>query len=107
MLALVAIVSFIALYIYEHPHHHCPFCILKAGHGYVGYLLYLPLFGATAMALATGVTAPWRGLPSLSAAVDRLARRQTWLALGLFGLFYLVASWQVIRSNLVMSGVWW
>jgi hypothetical protein len=107
VIALAAIVSFIALYIYEHPHHHCPFCILKAGHGYVGYLLYLPLFGATAMALAAGATAPWRRLPSLSAAVDRLSRRQTWLALALFGLFYLITSWLVIRSNLVMSGVWW
>jgi len=107
VLALVAIVSFIALYIYEHPHHHCPFCILKEGHGYVGYLLYLPLFGATAMALAAGITAPWRRLPSLSAAVDRLSRQQTWLALSLFGLFYLIAGWQVIFSNLTMMGVWW
>jgi hypothetical protein len=107
VLALVAIVSFIALYIYEHPHHHCPFCILKEGHGYVGYLLYIPLFGATAMALAAGVTTPWRRLPSLTNAVDRLSRQQTWLALVLFGLFYLIAGWQVIFSNLTMTGVWW
>lgn len=107
VLALMAIVSFIALYIYEHPHHHCPFCILKAGHGFVGYLLYVPLFAATAMALAAGATAPWRKFPSLSSAVDRLARRQAWLSLGLFGLFYLIASWQVIDSNLTMTGVWW
>jgi hypothetical protein len=106
-LALVAIVSFVSLYVYEHPHHHCPFCLLKAGHGYVGYLLYVPLFGATAMALALGVTAPWRSLPSLNAAVGRLTQRQAWLALSLFGLFYLTASWLVIRSNLTMSGVWW
>jgi hypothetical protein len=107
VLALVAIVSFVSLYVYEHPHHHCPFCLLKAGHDRVGYLLYIPLFGATAMALAAGVTAPWRRLPSLRSAVDRLARHQARLALGLFGLFYLIASWQVIDSNLTMSGVWW
>jgi hypothetical protein len=107
VLALVAIVSFIALYIYEHPNHHCPFCILKEGHGYVGYLLYIPLFGATAMALAAGVTAPWRRVPSITIAVDRLSRQQTWLALTMFGLFYLIASWQVRFSNLTMMGVWW
>jgi hypothetical protein len=107
VLALVAIVSFVSLYIYEHPHHHCPFCLLKAGHGHVGYLLYLPLFGATAMALATGITAPWQRLPSLTPAAERLSRQQARLALGLFGLFYLIASWQVIDSNLTLSGVWW
>jgi hypothetical protein len=107
VLALAAIVSFVALYIYEHPHHHCPFCILKAGHDYVGYLLYVPLFGATAMALAAGATAAWRKIPGLGASVERLARRQTWLALCLFGLFYLIAGWQVVGSNLTMRGVWW
>lgn len=107
VMALVAIVSFISLYIYAHPHHHCPFCILKSGHDYVGYLLYLPLFGATAMALATGATAPWRKIPSLADAVDRSAPRLAWLAISLFGLFYLIASWSIMSSNLVMSGVWW
>jgi hypothetical protein len=41
---LIAIVSFVSLYVYAHPHHHCPFCLLKAEYGYQGYLLYVPLF---------------------------------------------------------------
>ena len=105
--ALAAIVSYVALYIYEHPHHHCPFCILEEGHGYVGYLLYVPLFAATALAFGAGATSAWRGIPSLAAAVERDAPRLAGLATVLFAIFYLAATWLVVRSNLVMSGVWW
>ncbi|RCX33308.1 hypothetical protein [Thioalbus denitrificans] len=107
VVALVAIVSYVALYIYEHPHHHCPFCILKSGHDFVGYYLYIPLFAATVLALGVGVLAPWRRIPSLvqAAAVD--IRRFTWLALLGFTLFYVVATYAVVTSNLTMQGVWW
>jgi hypothetical protein len=105
--ALVGIVSGVALYIYEHPHHHCPFCILKAGYDYIGYALYLPLFAATALGLGVGVVSPWRDIPSLRVAVAADARRFTMTALLLLAIFYLVASLAVARSNLTMLEVWW
>ncbi len=106
IMALVAIVSFVSLYIYEHPHHHCPFCILKSGYNYIGYLLYIPLFLGTALALGVGAISPWRQVPSLSAVVQRDAARLSWLATALFALFYLVATWAVYSSNLRMPEVW-
>lgn len=42
---IASIVSFICLYIYELPTHHCPFCILQKEYGYIGYVLYFALFG--------------------------------------------------------------
>ena len=51
---IAGILSFVSLYIYEHPNHHCPFCILKPEYGYQGYWLYVPLFAATAAGLAAG-----------------------------------------------------
>jgi hypothetical protein len=105
--ALAAIISFIALYIYEHPHHHCPFCILKAGHDYLGYLLYIPLFCATALALGGGIIAPGRSILSLQAATARLTPMLAWSSLILFFIFYLISTWVVLDSNLVMDGVWW
>lgn len=105
--ALAAIVSCVALYIYEHPHHHCPFCILKGGHGFVGYWLYVPLFAATALALGVGLIAPWGRVPSLASAVREDGRRFTALALALFALFYGVATFAILTSNLTMQGVWW
>ncbi|MCU0766014.1 MAG: hypothetical protein MUE39_01385 [Gammaproteobacteria bacterium] len=107
LVALAAVVSLIALYVYEHPHHHCPFCVLKAGHDHVGYWLYLPLFAGAALALGAAAVAPWRGVPSLAAAVPGETRRLTWLALAGFGLFYAVAAWTILRSGLTMVGVWW
>ena len=107
VVALVAIVSFIALYVYEHPHHHCPFCILKSGHDYVGYALYIPLFLATALAFGTGVISPWKNKSSLSDAVATDAPKMAWFAVVLFALFYSISTWAVLNSNLVMSGVWW
>jgi hypothetical protein len=106
VMALVAIVSFISIYVYEHPHHHCPFCILKSGHDYIGYFLYIPLFIGTALALGVGSVTPWKGVPSLSNVVESEAGRLSWLATILFGLFYLIASWAVFNSHLRMPEVW-
>ena len=46
-ISLAAIISFISLYFYELPTHHCPFCILQKEYHYIGYVLYLSLCGAT------------------------------------------------------------
>ena len=105
--ALVGIVSIVSLYIYEHPHHHCPFCILKSGHGHVGYALYIPLFLGTAMALASGAMGLWRSLPSLSETVEREVSRLTGFSMILYLLFLLVATAGILRSSLVMESVWW
>jgi hypothetical protein len=104
--ALLAVVSLLSPYIYEHPQHHCPFCILKAGHGYIGYLLYIPLFGATALGLAATTTALWRNIPSLSEC-GSITLGYTRISMALFLFFYLISAWSVLSSNLVMQGVWW
>ena len=41
--SVAALISFISLYFYELPTHHCPFCILQREYGYVGYLIYATL----------------------------------------------------------------
>ena len=107
VVALAAVVSLIALYVYEHPHHHCPFCILKPGHDHVGYWLYVPLFAATAFALGAAVVAPWRKVASLAAVVPAETRRLTLLALLGFTAFYAIAGWAIATSNLNMLDVWW
>jgi len=107
VVALAAVVSLIALYVYEHPNHHCPFCILKPGHDHVGYWLYVPLFAATALALGAAVVAPWRRIASLAQVVPAETRRLTRLALLGFAVFYAVAAWAIAASNLNMLDVWW
>jgi hypothetical protein len=104
VVAMVAVLSFISIYVYEQPHHHCPFCLLKAGHDYLGYFLYLPLFAATASGLATGAALPFAAVPSLRAVVVAETRRFTILALIGLALFYLVASYAVLASHLILFG---
>lgn len=106
-IALIGIVSCVALYIYEHPHHHCPFCILKGGHGFIGYLLYLPLFAGTALSLGVGAIAVNRKIPSLAGIIPREIHRHIVSALLSMTLFYVTAGTAILRSNLKMSGVWW
>lgn len=106
-IALLAIVSCVALYIYEHPHHHCPFCILKSGHDFMGYYLYVPLFIGTALSLGVGAIAPFRRIPSLSGIIPAESRRFIGLSLGFMLLFYAVTAYAILGSNLTMMEVWW
>jgi hypothetical protein len=100
-LALLAIIAFIAPYIYEQPNHHCPFCLLQAEHGYAGWVLYPPLFLGTAAGIGAGLAAAARA-DSLRAAAPRVARGLAKLALAVLGGFGLAVLFYVWRSNLVM-----
>jgi len=99
---LAGITSFLSLYVYEHPHHHCPFCMLKAEFHFVGYALYVPLFLATAAGLGTAVLQPFRGVPTLSALVPAVSVRLSWVAAAGFLLVILVALGILGRSHLIL-----
>lgn len=103
-IAIVAIIGFLSLYVYENPNHHCPFCLLKAGYDFVGYALYLPLFAATAFGISAGIIAPFRRIASLQAVIPQEVQRLTILALAGFGLFYGIATWLILRSHLILWG---
>lgn len=100
--AIAAIIAFLSLYVYENPNHHCPFCVLKAGYDYVGYMLYLPLFVAAVAGLGAGVIALFRPIASLYAVIPSEARRLTVLALAGYGLFYGLAIYLTLRSHLAL-----
>jgi len=100
--AIIAVISFLSLYVYESPNHHCPFCLLKAGYNYVGYVLYLPLFAATVTGLSAGLIALFRQTTSLQVIIPGTVRRLSWLALAGFGLFYGLATWLMLRSSLIL-----
>lgn len=100
--ALTGILSFVSLYVYEHPHHHCPFCLLKPEYDYQGYWLYLPLFTATAAGLGVGAIQPFASVPSLVGIVPQMTRRLAWVAALGFTLFAAVATFMVAYSNLIL-----
>lgn len=99
---LAGVVAFLSLYVYEHPHHHCPFCLLKAEYHHLGYALYGPLFVATAAGLGVGAIQPFRNVPSLQGYLPALSARLSWIAAVGFLLVLLIA-WALIgRSHLIL-----
>lgn len=100
--ALVAMLSFISLYLYEHPHHHCPFCVLKREYDYLGYALYLPLFSATALGIGVGLTTPFTRAKSVRPIMAATARRLILIATTLFALFTLGVTAIILNSNLIL-----
>ena len=102
VVAIAGVLSFLSLYVYEHPHHHCPFCVLKAEYGHQGYLLYIPLFVATACGLAVGAVQPFAAVASLRDIVPTVSGRLSRLAAIGFALFAAIATFIIFHSNLIL-----
>jgi len=100
--SIAGILAFVSLYIYEHPNHHCPFCILKPDYDYQGYGLYLPLFAAAAAGMSAGVLRLFNRRPSLANVIPELTGRLAGIAAFGYVLFAIVASVMIWRSNLIL-----
>ncbi len=102
--ACVSFISFISLYFYELPTHHCPFCVLQKEYGYIGYLLYASLLIGVVSGLGVGVVMPFRGIPSLSGILPRIRKRLTVLCLLAYLLFAGLAILQMVRTDFTLLG---
>jgi len=104
LVSLASVVSFISLYFYELPTHHCPFDILQADFHYVGYPLYISLFLCTITSMLTGLYEALRRKVGQKDVVDRLQRKMTLSGL-LFGLLFLIISlWPMVFSSFTLQG---
>jgi hypothetical protein len=97
--ALASLISFICLYIYELPTHHCPFCILQKEYGFIGYPMYAALLGGGLAGLGAGILAPFRGRGSMARVIPALQRRLTGTTLVLYAIFTLIASYKMVFSS--------
>ncbi|HYG91264.1 MAG TPA: hypothetical protein VD978_33975 [Azospirillum sp.] len=101
--AIAAVVSAVSPYIYEHPHHHCPFCLLKAEYGYIGYALYLPLFGGVALGLGVAPIQAFRTRESLALVVPAASRGLVGASVALLLVFALVVTATIALSGLRLT----
>ena len=92
-LALLVITAVISSYIYRMPFHRCPFDILKKEYGFIGYLVYAPLFTATFFGMSAGLTALLTTMSSLQNSVRSFRKASLRLSLFLLPLFLAVVSW--------------
>ena len=103
-ISLGAVISFISLYIYQMPTHHCPFDMLQRHYGYIGYPLYGGLYLATLYGMLPGICQPLRKYPSLRREIDR--RERHWLLTAVLGMlvFLVFSCWQMVFGSLRLFG---
>ena len=99
LVSIISLISFISLYFYELPTHHCPFCLLQREYGYIGYPLYLALFGSTVSGIGVGVLMPFRNLQSLTEIIPPMQRKLTLISLVLSLIFIIVVTYRIVFSD--------
>ena len=99
VVSAAALISFICLYFYELPSHHCPFCILQKEYGHIGYALYATLLGGAVSGLGVGALMPFTFHPSMSRIIPGIQRRLTVTALALYLLFTLIVIGRMFTTS--------
>jgi hypothetical protein len=103
IVAGLACITAVSLYIYELPTHHCPFCFLQWEYWFVGYPIYLALLVGVLGGVGAGLLSLFRDRESLAASLPALQNRLALAAIVGFGVFGLIAIYQVVTSHLIMS----
>ncbi|MDD5285196.1 MAG: hypothetical protein PHD54_05010 [Desulfuromonadaceae bacterium] len=104
VISIASIISFISLYFYEMPSHHCPFCILQKEYGYVGYPLYALMSLGTITGLGVGLLQPFRKKETLGMIIPAIQRKLAAVSLFSFFIYTLIASWPILFSSFNLKG---
>ncbi len=104
VIAIASIISFISLYIYEIPTHHCPFCLVTRDYSFIGYVLYPLLFGAVVSGMGVGILNPFIECESLRLILPKIIRKSTLISFSCYSLFGLIVTYEIVFSNLIMRG---
>ncbi|MFC1869044.1 hypothetical protein ACFL0H_13075 [Thermodesulfobacteriota bacterium] len=99
----LSLVSFISLYYYELPTHHCPFCMLQREYGYIGYLFYGSLMGGVVCGAGVGLLEPFRRIKSLFRIIPVMNRKLALASVACYLLFAIVSIWKILTANLVLD----
>ena len=105
LVSCVSFISFISLYFYELPTHHCPFCVLQREYGYIGYLLYATLLTGVVSGLGVGALMPFAGFGSLAASLPLIQKRLVIICLGAYLLFAGVSIHRMVSTDFTL-GLW-
>lgn len=103
LVSCISFISFISLYFYELPTHHCPFCVLQREYGYVGYLLYATLLTGVVSGLGVGVLMPLTGISSLSGSLPRIRKRLTLFCLVAYFLFTGISIYRMASTDFTLG----
>ncbi len=104
LVSIASVISFISLYFYELPTHHCPFCLLQREYGYIGYILYALLLSGALAGIGTGVLLPFRKITSLVEIIPSITRKLALVSLVSYTIFTAISTYQMIFSNFRLEG---
>ncbi len=99
IISIVAIISFVSLYIYELPTHHCPFCIFQRDYNYIGYPIYISLFTGTVCGTSIGVINPFRMVASLRQVIPSLQKRLALISLTCYIVLLIIVIYPLVFSD--------
>jgi hypothetical protein len=99
LFSIVALISFVSVYYYELPTHHCPFCILQKEYHFVGYPLYLTLLAGGVMGASVGILDRLKGPDSLREIIPSAQRKLCMGSLICFALFMALAVYPMVSSS--------
>lgn len=102
--SVAAIISFISLYFYQLPTHHCPFDILQSQYFYVGYPLYASLFTGTFFGVMAGLISPLRKISSLSEVVISMQRKWALISACSLTFFVLITLFPMVFLPFHLEG---
>lgn len=104
VISIASLISFISLYFYELPTHHCPFCILQKEYGYVGYPLYITLLGGSITGMGVGILMPFRKIASLREVLPSIQKRAALTSVLLYLIFLMIITYQIFFSAFRLEG---
>lgn len=104
IVSVVSIITFISLYFYQLPTHHCPFDILQKEYYYVGYPLYISLFTGSFFGMMVGLIEPFKKISSLTETILQTQRR--WTLYTIIGaiIFALISTVPVVLLPFTLEG---
>ena len=103
ILSVASVVSFISVYFYELPTHHCPFCLLQKDYHYIGYALYLTLLPAGICGVGVGVLERFSTRTSLKGIIPGIQKRLCILSMSAYVAFMLIALYPMVFSDFILE----
>ncbi|MBI5640696.1 MAG: hypothetical protein HZA17_09745 [Nitrospirae bacterium] len=103
IVSITSVISFISLYFYQLPTHHCPFDILQPEYYYIGYPLYASLFSGTFFGMMSGIIEPLKKIKSLSHIIPGLQRRWALFATSAIILFVIITLIPMVFSTFTLE----
>jgi uncharacterized membrane protein len=105
VLSILAVISFIAPYIYQMPALHSPFTMMQGEYYHVGYILYGSLFAASFMSMVPGLVEFLKSKGTyVQAVVGEFQRKAFIISIAFWVLFFVTSALPILHFELRSGG---